>query len=88
MKGKTAIAGKLCLSTLRPANLLQQGTLLAGKNTSENKGWPMIRDHAIEKVKSGVLDIFSCELIVGSLTSDPLEEFDMEELKRLASYES
>ena len=47
-----------------------------------------MRDHAIEKIKSGILDIFSCEQIVGSLTSDPMEEFDIEEFRRLASYES
>lgn len=87
MKGKTAIAEVVPID-IKACKFIAARDIIGWKEYLRNKGWPMIRDHAIEKVKSGVLDIFSCELIVGSLTSDPLEEFDMEELKRLASYES
>lgn len=90
--GKTGVKGKTAIAEVVPIDIkackfIAARDIIGWKEYLRNKGWPMIRDHAIEKVKSGVLDIFSCELIVGSLTSDPLEEFDMEELKRLASYE-
>ncbi len=86
VKGKTAIAEVVPID-IKACRFISNRDMLGWKEYLREKGWPMIRDHAISKVVAGELDIFSCEKIVGSLTSDPMEEFDLEELKRLATYE-
>lgn len=87
IKGKTAIAEVVPID-IKACKFIAARDIIGWKEYLRQKGWPMMRDHAIEKIKSGILDIFSCEQIVGSLTSDPMEEFDIEEFRRLASYES
>lgn len=87
IKGKTAIA-EIVPIDIKACRFIASRDMLGWKEYLRSKGWPMIRDHAIERVRTGQLDIFSCEKIVGSLTSDPMDEFDFEELKRLAKYES
>lgn len=87
VKGKTAIAEVVPID-IKACRFIANRDMLGWKEYLKDKGWPMIRDHAIERVVAGQLDIFSCEKIVGSLTSDPMDEFDIDELKRLAKYES
>ena len=87
IKGKTAIA-EIVPIDIKACRFIANRDMLGWKEYLRTKKWPMIRDHAIEKVMEGSVDIFSCEKIVGSLTSDPMDEFDFDELKRLANYES
>ncbi|MGE6113997.1 GspE/PulE family protein [Aeromonas salmonicida] len=92
--GETGIHGKTVIAEVVPIDIsacryISERNILGWKEyLYKKRRWPNIRDHALEKIRAGEVDFFACENVVGSLTSDPLDDFDLEEIKRMAAYES
>lgn len=85
--GKTAVADVVPID-MKACKFIAKRDFLGWKeHLYITRGWPSIKDHAIEKVKSGILDPFACESVLGSLTSSELEDFDLQEFERMAQYE-
>lgn len=90
--GGTGILGKTLLAEVIPIDIsacrfISKHNIVGWKSHLKSRGWPFIKDHAIDKIKDGTLDIFACENTVGCITDDEADDFDIEALKRIARYE-